>query len=439
LAAIGKLTVEVDELIADNELDTIFFPADDSLVSIVSQAEIPCRPNSLVQNPMNDLLSTPPVTIIPHLHTNQAPEVQVGQWFLSGQVDESQPSRNYPLHSFPYSIGRRSDSHLCLPTGSVSKNHAEIYPIDNEKMRLKELGSTNGTFLNGVQVHGEIDIKLGDLIHFAGLVFRVGQEQRHDTVNNTIQEDVCDQAVALIQFERLISDGGLFPHFQPLVNLEDESRFGYEVLGRSRLFGLQSPHEMFQAASQLNLEAQLSEAFRFSGIQNGTALGSDSNLFVNTHPAELDRPEFYDSLRKLREIAPEQKMTLEILEGASTNMTMMKELCAVLEDNNIQLAFDDFGVGKARLVELGEVRPDYLKFDMKLTKNIESAPAKRQELVALFATLVNNLGIKTLAEGVETRECHEILVQMGFQMGQGYYYGRPASLTKWTTDEKTPL
>jgi EAL domain-containing protein (putative c-di-GMP-specific phosphodiesterase class I) len=325
-----------------------------------------------------------------------------------------------------------------LPTGSVSKNHAEIHCVTDDTLMLKELGSTNGTFVNGKQVHGEIQISLGDLLHFAGLVFRVGKEHSQDTVNNTVQEDVCDQALALIQFERLISDGGLYPHFQPLVNLEDESRFGYEVLGRSRLFGLQSPHEMFQAASQLNLEAQLSEAFRLSGVQIGTALGSDSNLFVNTHPVELDRPEFYDSLIKLREVAPEQKITLEIHEGASTNMTMMKELCAVLDDNEIMLAFDDFGVGKARLVELGEVRPDYLKFDMKLTKNIESAPPKRQELVALFANLVNNLGIKTLAEGVETRECHEILVQMGFQMGQGYYYGRPASLTKWTTDEKNP-
>ena len=54
-----------------------------------------------------------------------------------------------------------------------------------------------------------------------------------------------------------------------------------------------------------------------------------------------------------------------------------------------------------------------------------------RELVALFATLVNNLGIQTLAEGVETRECHDILVQMGFQLGQGYYYGRPAPISKY--------
>ena len=362
----------------------------------------------------------------------------VGQWFLSGQIDEAEPNRQLPIHTLPFSIGRRSDSNLCLPVGCISKNHAEIVAGVDGKLILRELGSTNGTFLNGQQLSGETELKENDLIHFAALVFRVGCEARTDTVHNTIHEDVCDQALAMIQFERLISDGGLYPHFQPLVNLEDQSRFGFEVLGRSRLFGLQSPYEMFQAASQLNLEAQLSEAFRLSGVEIGTALGSDTNLFVNTHPKELDRPEFYVSLKQLREVAPEQKITLEIHEGASTNMTMMRELCAVLKDLDILLAFDDFGVGRARLVELGEVRPDYLKFDMKLTKNIENAPAKRQELVALFANLVNNLGIKTLAEGVETRECHDILVQMGFQMGQGFYYGRPSPITKYTTDEKKP-
>ncbi len=360
-----------------------------------------------------------------------------GQWFLSGQIDETEPNRQFTIHTLPFTIGRRSDASLSLPAGCISKNHAEIVASPTGGLILRELGSTNGTFINGEQLNGEIELKENDLIHFAAIVFRINvkHETESKTQHHTIQEDVCDQALAMIQFERLISDGGLYPHFQPLVRLDDQSRIGYEVLGRSRLFGLQSPHEMFAAASQLNLEAQLSEAFRLRGIEIGTAFGSDSNLFVNTHPKELDRPEFYDSLREVRTAAPDQKITLEIHEGASTNMTMMRELCAVLNDLDIMLAFDDFGVGRARLVELGEVRPDFLKFDMKLTKNIEHAPTKRQELVALFANLVNNLGIQTLAEGVETRECHDILVQMGFQLGQGFYYGRPSPITKYTTDE----
>lgn len=353
------------------------------------------------------------------------------RWFLTGQLDPSQPNRQFPIHSTPFSIGRKSDSSLHLPDGCISKNHAEIIVSDDGRLMLRESGSTNGTFVNGEQITGEREIQENDLIHFAALVFRVGVNQESVGSYNTVHEDVCDQALAMIQFEKLISDGGLYPHFQPIVQLEDQAFVGYEVLGRSRLFGLQTPQEMFQAASQLNMESQLSEAFRLRGVEIGTAFGPDSNLFVNTHPKELGNSELYDSLREVRKAAPEQKITLEIHEAAVTNMTLMGELCSVLKDLNIMLAFDDFGVGKARLVELGEVRPDFLKFDMKLTNNIEHASIKRQELVALFATLVNNLGIQTLAEGVETRECHDILVQMGFQLGQGYYYGRPAPISKY--------
>lgn len=365
------------------------------------------------------------------------------QWFLSGQIDESQPLRQFPIHS-PFTIGRKSDCSLCLNVGCISKNHAEIEITSNGSLVVRDLGSTNGTYINGEPLTGEVAVKDNDIIQFATIVFRVGSAQVASECH-TIKEDVCDQALAMIQFERLISDGGLYPHFQPIVKLADQSRIGYEVLGRSRLFGLQSPHEMFTAASQLNLEAQLSEAFRLRGVEIGTAFGADSNLFVNTHPKELDRTELYESLRQLREAAPEQLITLEIHEGASTNMSMMRELCAVLNDLEIKLAFDDFGVGRARLVELGEVRPDFLKFDMKLTKNIEHAPVRRQELVALFATMVNNLGIQTLAEGVETKECHDILVEMGFQLGQGFYYGRPSPISKYSqeaqdaTDTNCPI
>ena len=369
----------------------------------------------------------------PTAHTSDSAQAtSKGRWFLSGQIDDSEPLRRFQIHTLPYSVGRKTESSLCLPVGCISKEHAEFYEEGNQ-IGLRDLDSTNGTFVNGESLTGQILLKENDIVQFATIVFRVGSAQV-TTDHHTIQEDVCDQALAMIQFERLISDGGLHPHFQPIVTLNDQKRIGYEILGRSRLFGLQSPHEMFHAASQLNLEAQLSEAFRNRGVEIGKSFPSDMNLFVNTHPKELDHPALYDSLAALRNLAPEQAITLEIHEGASTNMTMMRELCAVLKDLDIFLAFDDFGVGRARLVELGEVRPDFLKFDMKLTKNINDAPTKRQELVALFANMVNNLGIKTLAEGVETRECHDILLEMGFQLGQGFYYGRPSPISKYVKE-----
>ena len=360
---------------------------------------------------------------------NGVPE-QSNQWSLSGQVNENEPVRQYRILDTVFTIGRKADRSLCIPDGSVSKHHAEIWPAAGAII-LKDLGSTNGTFLNGGRIEGnsEVELKEGDLVQFASIVFRVCNGS-YKTEVQTVTQDNCDHALAMMQFDRLINDGGLVPHFQPLVAMHDQSCFGFEVLGRSRLFGLQTPMEMFAAASQLNLEAQLSELFRDRGVEIGTAFGKEMNLFVNTHPKELGHEQFYQSLHTLRENY-DQTITLEIHERAATDPEMMTRLCRILKDLDIKLAFDDFGVGEARLVELGEYRPDFLKFDMGLTRGIDKATPKRREVVALLAKLVNDLGIETLAEGIENQESHEILVDMGFVYGQGYFYGRPAPIQNW--------
>ena len=352
------------------------------------------------------------------------------EWFLSGQTTENGPVTEVPIHSERFTIGRQTGSILQLKSAAISSNHAEIKPNPGgESLTLCDLNSTNGTFVNGVQVRGEVALYDGDLVQFASLVFRVQTNAARKESNTvSVSGALHDRALTMMQFDRLINEGGVYPHYQPLVRLADKEVFAYEVLGRSKLFGLQTPDEMFYAASQLDLEAELSEVFRYQGIMKADGVMPSHNLFVNTHPKELGQPRLYDSLKEIRKAAPDRKITLEIHEAATTDLRMMLELRDVLDSLDMELAFDDFGVGQARLVELAEVRPEYLKFDMQLTKNLEHAPVKRQEVVRLFARMVKDLGISTLAEGVETEACHQMLLDMGFDMGQGFYYGKPMSM-----------
>lgn len=356
-------------------------------------------------------------------------EPVASDWYLAGQLTPRDPAREFPIHASVFSVGRKPDNSLSIPSHSVSGYHAEFLQTE-AGLIVRDLNSTNGTFVNGQRLEGEVQVHGGDLVQFATEVFRVGQSIRRNE-SRTVANDSSDQAMALVQFDRLINDGNAFPYYQPIVRLPDQACIGYEVLGRSRLFGLQMPAQMFLAAAQLNMEAELSEVFRMRGVQVGGDFPSEINLFLNTHPKELGPSRLHTSLRLLREADPNRRLTLEIHEGAVTNIDTIRELSVVLNDLNIQLAFDDFGVGEARLLELAEIRPDYLKFDMKLTNNIHSASAKRQELVSLFARMLNDLGINTLAEGIETKECHETICQMGFKFAQGYYYGRPEAISRY--------
>ena len=362
-------------------------------------------------------------------------QVNSKNWFLSGQINESEGIRKVMIPALPSEVGRRSDAAVSIPCGSVSKTHAEFFELDN-RLCIRDLGSTNGTYVNGQRLdEGYMTLDEGDLIQFATVVFRLSRG-RPNTETNTQPEDSCDRALAMMQFDRLMNDGGLVPFFQPIVEVKTGKRIGYEVLGRSRLFGLKTPAEMFSAASKLNLEAELSRVMRVQGVQLAEALPAEMDIYLNTHPSELARSGLIDSLQALRELSPDLSITLEIHEAAITNPRLIIDLRQQLAELDMKLAFDDFGVGRARLVELSEVRPDVVKFDMKLTRDIHRATTKRREVVSLIAKMVNDLGIISLAEGVESVESHEILKDMNFSLAQGFYYGKPAPIGVWLNPQE---
>ncbi len=354
----------------------------------------------------------------------QLPETM---WLLSGQVDEGEPVKEIPISSLPFRVGRRSNASLRLPSPTVSNLHAEIIERNGQLM-LHDLGSTNGTFLNGQRIPVEAYLHEGDLVQFANVVFRL---KRQDAAgpSDTLQGENCDRAMALIQFDRLMTERAVVPFFQPILRSDNKRIIGYEVLGRSHLFGLKTPNVMFQAASQLNLESELSRLCRWVGVEIGTRFSPGEPLFVNTHPSEMaDMDVLLLSLQELRDAFPECPVTLEIHEASVTSPSAMRELRAALDDLGYHVAYDDFGAGQARLIELIEVPPDILKFDLALTKEIDTAPLQRQQMLATLVRMVHDLGVVSLAEGMETEGEAKTCIELGFELNQGFYYGMPAPI-----------
>jgi EAL domain-containing protein (putative c-di-GMP-specific phosphodiesterase class I) len=346
-------------------------------------------------------------------------------WILSGQLSDDQPVRHVPVDSFPFVIGREAEASLSIPSATVSRRHAELDVVD-QQLVLRDLCSTNGTSVNGIRIEQPCCVNHGDLLQFGQVVFRV-KKQKRESILQTVQDDSCDRALALIQFDQLVTERAIVPHFQPIVEMLDGRVLGYEVLGRSRLFGLKDPRSMFAAAKVLNMEGELSRILREEGMRHGKDLAAHHVLFVNTHPAEMEDIELLVySLQELRLLEPHRQLVLEIHEAAVTNCNAMQQLREGLTKLDIRLAYDDFGAGQARLVELVEVRPDYLKFDMKLVQHLDTAPLERQKMLTSLVNMVRELAIRPLAEGVETIGEHEICRRIGFQCAQGFLYGHPA-------------
>ena len=345
-------------------------------------------------------------------------------WFLSGQTADGEPVRHVPIYSFPFRVGRRTDVSLSLAYRTVSGVHSEIVET-NTGLVIRDLGSTNGTFVNGVRVDGQHPLAQNDLVQFADIPFRV-RRQSSETGGMTIAPRLCDYALALVQFDQLMTRRAVIPCFQPVVDLCSRQTVGYEALGRSSVYGLEMPAAMFQAASQLDLQIELSRMFRCEAVRASSALEQPPHLFLNTHPAELSDPGLIEALEGLRKISPRQHITLEIHESAATDAAKMRSLQAALNDLGMKWAYDDFGAGQDRLVQLVEIRPDFIKFDMALIRDIDRASAARQSMLQTLVKMVLDLGIVALAEGVETAAEGETCRQIGFQLGQGFHYGKPA-------------
>ncbi len=345
-------------------------------------------------------------------------------WGLVEFGEGNKQQRSILLPERDLTVGRAAEADISIPSGSVSKSHARV-TFEQGQMVVEDLGSTNGTYLNGARIHSSV-VADGDLLQFANAIFKVGRV-RSASSEGTVEEGILPWVQTLLTFDRLITDRAVVPHFQPIVTMDRLRTTGYEVLARSTIAGLSNPAMMFGAAERLSQQATLSEIMREEGLK--VAEQSEhhgANFYLNTHPCEVMNDRFIESLQSLREQFPQARITIEIHEGVITNPASIATLRSLLTELKMGLAYDDFGAGQGRLLELGEVPPDVLKFDMQLIRNIHLASANRQELIATLVNLACSLGSTPLAEGVENSGEHEACLQMGFKLGQGFFYGRPS-------------
>lgn len=389
--------------------------------------------------PMSQLPPKPPVRSMldfSQLQTDSVPST--GRWSLVRRSESGDDQHRTSISGDGFTVGRRPENDLCISHNTVSGQHAALLLRDGN-LCLKDLGSTNGTLLNGRRlVCGVVEpLNDGDVIHFGRTVFTVEQALPPQASgcafsNKTMVADVPEDAVLYQGFDRLLNRPDIDPYFQPVVSLANWDTVGYEVLVRSKVKGLEFPDRIFRIAAMRMAEARLSEVCRSEGLLAGIQLDPDGKYFLNTHAVELETPRLFESLRELREDFPKMSIVLEVHEAAVTSVRYLTELSKVLKDLQIDLAYDDFGAGQARLIELFEVPPRYLKFDIAIIRALEDASAVHRASVKALVNMVNDLDVVALAEGVETKTQAEVCTELGFTLAQGYFFGKPQPRQHWT-------
>jgi EAL domain-containing protein (putative c-di-GMP-specific phosphodiesterase class I) len=350
-------------------------------------------------------------------------------WVLVGLVHRGERLSTIRLSPLPFRIGRHPGLHLTMPAASLSREHAEFY-LEGNDLYLRDLDSTNGTFVNRERIHDQA-VRDGDIIHFAEFEFRLEALDASKSYGTMVMGDLPPPQLfkGTRELAELLRLGAVSMRFQPVVTLPGGDVIGYEGLGRGCYPGIpESPVELFRIAESLGSEVELSRLFRRKALEAVIARGPFPELFLNTHRSEIGQPGLLDSLVQLRRDAPELAITIEIHEAAVVEVARIAELRAGMLEHRIGLAYDDFGAGQARLLELGEAPPDVLKFDVRFVRHLDVAPDSKRRMVKSLVTIACNLGAEPLAEGVETTGEAEACIEVGFTRAQGYYFGHPVPI-----------
>jgi PAS domain S-box-containing protein len=225
-------------------------------------------------------------------------------------------------------------------------------------------------------------------------------------------------------------------YYQPIVSLHGGQIVGFEALTRwQRPEGIVMPGEFIGVADEIGIILPLNRQLMQDACGQ---LRSWHGLFpsdppltiaVNITPKQFSQPDLasqIDTILQQTGVDP-RCVDLEIAEtiamaDADRSAVVLSELKAL----GVRLNIDDFGTGFSSLSRLQRFPVDTLKIDRSFVSRMDRDP-ETQEIVRIIVMLAHGLGLRVVAEGVETEEQSDLLKQIGCELAQGYLFSRPAS------------
>ncbi len=263
---------------------------------------------------------------------------------------------------------------------------------------------------------------------------------KKEGIGHTVFFDVQMQAneLARLQLETALQDAirrqQLHLNYQPIVSLKAGKVVGFEALLRWQhpTQGWISPSKFIPLAEQTGLiiplgEWALTEACRQLNSWQEQFDDTLLSVAVNLSGIQLIHPNFMDTIQRLYQTFDSQQIQLKLEITESVLMERAEIATAALEKlkaNNIQIYIDDFGTGYSSLSYLHCLPIDAVKIDRSFINRM-TEDAKNFNIVKAIMTLAHTLGLKVVAEGIETQEQMELLQSLSCDYGQGYYFSKP--------------
>jgi diguanylate cyclase (GGDEF)-like protein len=280
-------------------------------------------------------------------------------------------------------------------------------------------------------LHGE---KADSLMrHADAAMYTAKRTQNHFKVYDAEVDQQADDRVALRNdLRRAISGDELVLHYQPKIDMESNCVTGAEALVRWQhpKHGLLYPDKFIALAEESGLIKGLTNAVLTTALaqcERWRKEGRDLSMAINISAVNIQDPEFPDEVAALLKQfdVPPSSIELEVTETAVMTeperaVACIKKLSAL----GLQIAIDDFGTGYSSMSYLKELLVAKIKIDRSFVKDMA---VNHNDAVIVRSTveLGHNLGMKVIAEGVESEKVWERLKALGCDSAQGYYMSHP--------------
>lgn len=235
------------------------------------------------------------------------------------------------------------------------------------------------------------------------------------------------------ELRRILVSGEILIRYQPIVDLKSGIAYGYEALSSALSAEIfENPEVLFSFAEESEGIVDLERLCRRQAVERlRPVFGSFARgkLFLNCSTHAFGDPRLIEDLLasiQCAELAPAE-VVLEVTERtAIKEWQKFRRKLDEVRESGLQIAIDDMGSGYSSLHAVGEIEPDYLKFDGSLIRGIHTSAIKR-DLFETLVTLAGKIGARAIAEGIEQEEELEVVKALGVDLGQGYFFARPAT------------
>ena len=260
-----------------------------------------------------------------------------------------------------------------------------------------------------------------------GPILKNGQLANHEQ-----EEIVCE-------IRKIIDDELIIPFFQPIFLLRPFKLYGFEALGRPATNSmLSNPEVLFKMALQFGFYQDLEVVSWKKAVAAAAKFLEDKKLFLNCNPYLVEG----QKLPVIKSIFEQSQINvsnviLEITErSAISDYKVFYEYLNRYREYGFKFAVDDVGGGYASLEAIVATKPEVVKIDRHIVNELGKDSFKRS-IVKFVVAFCKENGILCVAEGIETKEDMDILIELGVDAGQGYYLSKPSSAANLRKGLKT--